>query len=418
MAIVTLAPLASGDPTKGHFYAFHQSFMAEATLSGRDALIIAEMNSQGPGFVPLLSQTYRPGRANFSRTSGDARRIIQHLESIHVGQPEVVFHVFEGGPRELLLLAKLLKAYPGSVGHFNFHWAHNFATLLARKSLTRAALRLLVQHLVRRVSFSSESTRLSSLATGVLGVPFSKYPIYSTLTPSESIRWNLRSLDYLFAPTSKNELGESWQMMVRLRRTFPDLKLGLFTKRELLETSGLREEIEQLDVQITDSFLDEFRYQKLIGNSRVLVLPYLAPLYVWGSSGRLADAALLGAKVLVPVNTALEDWVRELGCGATIPRLDSDSFDREMVRLLESPPEIGPSDAILKPRAALDLVLKAKIVEEVRPTGSAIYSKLAQFFLTVRLPFIEGPLSLEYWVLRGNSIFREVRQFLTDRPSL
>jgi hypothetical protein len=418
MAIVTLAPLASGDPTKGHFYAFHQSFIAEATLSGLDALIISEMNSQGHGFVPLLSQTYRPGRANFSRTSGDARRIIRHLESINFGQREAVFHVFEGGPRELLLLAKLLKELPGSLGHFNFHWAHNFAKLLARKSLTRAALRSLVQQLDNRVSFSSESTRLSHLATGVLGVPFSKYPIYSTLNTVEIISWKIRSLDYLFAPTSKMELDESWKMMVRLRRHSPDLKLGLFTKKELLAASGFREKIEQLDVRITDSFLDENGYRELIGNSRVLVLPYLSPLYVWGSSGRLADAALLGAKVLVPVNTALEDWVKELGCGGTIPRLDSEFFNQEMARMLEKPPEIGPSNDVLKPRAALDLVLKANYLKAVRPAGSAICCKLAQIFLTFRLPFIEGPFSFEYWGLRGKSIFREVRQFLVDRPSL
>lgn len=337
--VVTLAPFVPGQPTSGHTYWFHRSLSVGFRLSGVPHLTYGPKSSSNE-FVSGVLNLNPARRIQFAyfpafRFFGGVRRVSRRLAAI---PGEKILHVYEGGLREFLTAAWLLKKHPESKAYFNFCLVDPWLQFLTGRSPTNRRLQAFLRiysAIESRVVFTAESLELFE-KLGLPGSPL-EYPLFSDL-PRPTAKTD-RSYDIVFAPMGNSELEVCLDSVRRLRSTYKSQpKFMVHMRWGTLVPEYLQEEIVQLGGLLKSDKMSPTAYAQLYEQSTVAVLPYQTySHYTYQSSGRLLDALALGCKVVVPKNTVLARNVSDFQAGSVVDPFNAGEISEAINELLAQP---------------------------------------------------------------------------------
>ena len=235
-------------------------------------------------------------------------------------------HFYEGGLRELGLLADLLSERTDVVAIFNFFSLEPWHRILTSRQLgtnqMRSLLRDLILSMKRSVAFTCDSERMRDYFSEKLGVDLlSVYPLFSTIPfGRENEGWDKRTNTYLFAPRT---LGEQ-RLVVKALELLAKKRSGqesavVISRWNSSILGSVRKRLRELDfhVELIDSSLTSEDYAEVFLNTKVVVLPYLDKHYVFGSSGKTLDARMAGCLTVAPTGTSAGYLVSRMGWGTT-----------------------------------------------------------------------------------------------------
>lgn len=334
--VVTLAPFVPMLPSSGHTYWFHRSLTAGFKRSGFQHLTIGPASSSNEfvSGVLRLNPVKRIRWAYFPLLGlmRDTRSISKRLSEI---EGKVILHVYEGGLREFLTIAWLLKNNPRTKAYFNFclvdPWLPFLSGRLPLRNRVRAFQRI-YGAIESRVVFTAESLELFD-RLGLSGARM-EYPLFSDL-PRPSILTN-RFCDVIFAPMGDAELSACLES-VRLFNASHSKQLIFMVHMRWGTTvsEALRKEINQLGGELKNDRIAPEAYLKLYESSKIAVLPYQTySHYQYQSSGRLLDALALGCKVVVPKDTVLARIISDLASGCVVDPESSEAISAAITELL------------------------------------------------------------------------------------
>ncbi len=337
--VVTLAPFVPGQPTSGHTYWFHRSLSVGFRLSGVPHLTYGPKASSNEFVSGVLN--LNPARrikfAYFPIVSffAEARRVSRRLAAIPGGK---ILHVYEGGLREFLTAAWLLKEHPEAKAYFNFCLVDPWLQFLTGRRPTNRRLQAFLRiyrAIESRVVFTAESLELFE-RLGLPGVPL-EYPLFSDL-PRPTTQTD-RSYDIVFAPMGDSELDVCLDSVRRLRSTYKSQPRFMVHMRwGTLVPEYLQEEIIRLGGLLKSDKMSPAAYAELYEQSTVAVLPYQTySHYTYQSSGRLLDALALGCKVVVPKNTVLARNVSDFQAGSVVDPFNAGEISEAINELLAQP---------------------------------------------------------------------------------
>jgi hypothetical protein len=305
------AHLVSG--ASGHFETFHKGlFTAMKKLIGEsnciflgsqisketDSWFTAELPSSLASRVPWLPKY---SLNSLVTTSDDASN-------------NLVIYVYEGNLASLFLLGSVVRQRSDTFLYFNLFDSNRY------KSIFRSNLRLLMfkslfllayRGLDRKVHLSADTKRFAQLLTRKLGKKFSEYPMYS-------------ALDFQLSPDIQNKKilinfrgQQSEELMKSAIERLPALQ-GLELDLHGLHDKGIAQDLSRFPkITILPNQVDESTYFSMYKYYYRVAFIYDPDFFSMQSSGRLADAILAGAQLVVPRNTSLEDVLNESGNGNT-----------------------------------------------------------------------------------------------------
>jgi glycosyltransferase involved in cell wall biosynthesis len=399
--VVTLAPFVPRQPTSGHTYWFHRSLSVGFRLSGITHLTFGPKASSNE-FVSGVLNLNPARRIQFAyfpilRFFAEVRRVSRRLAAI---PGEKILHVYEGGLREFLTAAWLLKKHPESKAYFNFCLVDPWLQFLTGRRATNRRLQAFLRiysAIESRVVFTAESLELFE-KLGLPGAPL-EYPLFSDL-PRPTVQTN-RLYDIVFAPMGDSELDVCLESVRRLRSTYKiQPKFMVHMRWGTLVPEDLQEEIVRLGGLLKNDKISPEAYAELYEQSTVAVLPYQTySHYTYQSSGRLLDALALGCKVVVPKNTVLARNVSDLQAGSMVDPFKAGEISEAIHELLAQPTKTLNLDVFDAQATAMEIVraVKEKLPSaHDRPASVGVGDTLVAglgFILATPRSFITGLLS-------------------------
>lgn len=359
MKFVSFSGTATNDQAKGHWHWVHttlsqfqqsQNFPIEACYVGTAGKADSETIT-GLTKAPYSSMGFKIKSAH--EIFADYKKLTKYLNS----NPEaVIFHVYEGGLSELLLVTLLHNKLKNLRILFNLHQAEDWANILESNDLVSKYLRTCIKKIFQSIegcsSFSAESSKLADLASEKLEVKFDTYPVFSIYSTAKEIKQRQetrKTIDVLFAPGNIYDLNFCLAVANNFKDANLNLKLSLIWRsvgsRKL--TTNERKAIDLLGIVFYDSPIAFDEYVRLHTESRICVLPYSSPYYVWGSSGRVNDCLVFKCLPLVPAGTALAARLRDSGLDVS---LDRDSHEKTALAITS----LAANFPILPPAVTLD----------------------------------------------------------------
>ncbi len=95
------------------------------------------------------------------------------------------------------------------------------------------------------------------------------------------------------------------------------------------------------NVKLIEHTVDEMVYQKMIGNSDIIVLPYLKWRYSSSTSGILAEALALGKPVVATDGTWMSDQLKDSGAGVCFKDNNVEDLARAMLEAKNIYPQLA-----------------------------------------------------------------------------
>ncbi len=305
---------------------------------------------------------------------------------------ETLFHVYDGGFRELLLVCLLLYKNRDAAASINFTllepWLKVFGTPRLRSKILLTVMKRMVSNFGGRLSIYSDTEDLGRrLFAGKLA--FREYPLFSFL-PSPSRRHhpsNERNV-MLASPSNSSELDFFLDAIERLdwsneRITKVILKWGFGASKDQLQR------MKELRVEVVPTQLSTNDYVALLEQARVYVLPYLDREYFkYQSSGRLLDGALYRSEMIVPSNTTLARMAIRQGWGTCFE--DSNSLSLAQAIEKSWAKEIfGGSEPIVA-SSTIKMLFKDAFTERFQTRAGALEFQ-ALFLILSFIPLTLGP---------------------------
>ncbi len=306
----------------GHYETFHKGMMAgfQSLLGKSNVEFLGSQNSNNTDcwFDPSIPASLT------STISWLPKKFLNSLGTNLNNQKEVkILYVYEGNLANLFLFGRVARKSKNVFLYFNLFNSHKYSSILdspVRTFFFRLFFQLASRGADEKICLVADTQRFSALLSRKLRKTFVAFPMYSGLDQSllkikvkEINLVNIRGIraERLFIEAVKNE---------------PDL-----SKIEMEVHGILNEEIKSYlkrypNIRISDGHIDEDSYFASYGNYSSVSFLYDPEFFSMQSSGRLADAIVSGAKIIVPKETALEDVLNEYGNGNTFDFNDEASL--------------------------------------------------------------------------------------------
>ena len=348
----------------GHFETFHKGiFLAMKEILGEKncnflgSQISKETNSWFTANLPS---------SLVSRVPWLPKRFLNSLVTpSHRANENFIVYIYEGNLANLFLLGSVVRQRSNIFLYFNLFDSNRY------KSIFRSNLRLLMfkslfllayRGLDSKVYLSADTKRFAQLLTIKLGKKFSEYPMYS-------------ALDFQLSPGSQvkkiliNFRGQqSEKLMKSAIERFPALQ-GLELDLHGLHDQSIMQDFSRFpNITILPDQVDESTYFSMYKYYYRVAFIYDPDFFSMQSSGRLADAILAGAQLVVPRNTSLEDVLNESGNGNTF----SFSSCESLASALISEPTIPKQADYLPTSSRAAQVILNSMEELIKESGSVL----------------------------------------------
>ena len=317
--------LVSGAP--GHFETFHKGLL----IAMKESIGQENCNFLGSQTSKEINSWFAPKlpRSLTSKVPWLPKRFLNSLVPLSDdANDNLIIYIYEGNLANLFLLGSLLRQRRNTFLYFNLFHSNKY------KSMLRSNLRLLIFKLLfllacrgldSKVHLSADTKKLAQLLNGKLGKKFTEYPIYS-------------ALDLQFDPDNKskklliNFRGQKSEELIKLAiQRFPTLQ-GLELDLHGLHDQSIIQDLSRFpNITILPDQVDESTYFSMYKYYYRVAFIYDPDFFSMQSSGRLADAILAGAQLVVPTNTSLEDVLNEYGNGTTFSFSSSESLATALI---------------------------------------------------------------------------------------
>ena len=306
----------------GHFETFHKAMMEgfQALLgqSNVQFLGLQKSNNEDYWFDPLIPNSLT------STISWLPRKFLNSLGAdSESGKDVKIIYVYEGSLSNLFLFGRVARKSKGVFLYFNLFNSHKYSSVLnspIRFLLFRLLFKLASRGADEKICLVADTPKFSAFLSSKLGRTFLAFPMYSGLNLSlPKIRArkvnliNIRGIraERLFRQTVDNE---------------PNL-----SKIQMEVYGMLNEEIKSYlkkypNITVSNGHVDEHSYFASYDKYSSVAFLYDPEFFSMQSSGRLADAVVSGARLLVPKGTSLEDVLKEYGNGSSFDFEDEASL--------------------------------------------------------------------------------------------
>jgi hypothetical protein len=306
----------------GHFETFHKAIMEGFQVllgpSNVQFLGLQKSNNEDFWFDPLIPTSLT------STISWLPRKFLNSLGTdLDTKKEAKIIYVYEGNLSNLFLFGRVARRSKGVFLYFNLFNTNKYSSVL-NSPIKFLLFRLLFQLALRgadeKICFVADTPRFSAFLSSKLGRTFFAFPMYSGLNlPLPKIRTrninlvNVRGIraERLFKQAVDNEPNLSKIQMEVYGMLNEDIKLYLK---------------KYSNIMVSNSHVDENSYFASYSKYSSVTFLYDPDFFSMQSSGRLADAVVSGARLLVPKGTSLEDVLMEYGNGTSFDFEDDASL--------------------------------------------------------------------------------------------
>jgi hypothetical protein len=319
MALVSISPGASKNPSSGHWFWFYRhlyDFQARRGRPGSVTLGPVAAECEHVIGVYRLPFSMRRLLRQFGSLFSDYVRLRAAIRCFPSTEG-IIFQFYDGWVNELVFAALLAKRFPRSKFIYNLHWASEWSEIFAEgkhpNSYFGAAVLAVIRDMPENVAVTAETKRLASAVSGRLGRLIPAYPVFAAFEVGALRDWAHRDYDVVFFPQRSDEVV--WSLAACRRLELFGFRAAISCREEawLRGMSDLSDGEKFLPRQDDSSGgpdlffgpLSTEDFRALLSGSRVVVLPYRDPYFVWGSSGKFNEAIACGAFPLAPEDTAI-----------------------------------------------------------------------------------------------------------------
>ena len=253
-----------------------------------------------------------------------SKKFLRHLRELDKKNGDVsILYIYEGNLASLFLLGSIARRSKEVYLYFNFFNSSRYSSIFVSQIkliLFKALFLLAIRGIHKKVQLSADTEKVSNLLESKLGKIFSVFPMYSGLNPEFITKFeknvtliNLRGArsEYLLKSTlEKNPLLQNIVMDIH----------GM-------HNTQIAQYLEKFsNINIVPDQVDEVSYFASYKKYSRAAFIYDPEFFSMQSSGRLADAIVAGAEIVVPIGTSLEDVLLEFGNGSSFDFEKEDSL--------------------------------------------------------------------------------------------
>lgn len=269
--------------------------------------------------------------------------VIRIRRAVSKEAAQIIWHVYDGGFREFILLSLLLITFQESKAVFNFTtlepWVAILSSSKSANSGTKAAVAKVKSAFGSRLTLLADSRELGVEISSGANFISDEYPLFTFMSSPGSGQGELGYTNQvLFSPCNEAELQLSLDALKALENQSKIAIHPIIQLRWGAKVSNSRvADIESEGIHLHQESLSAEDYAKLYANTRVAVMPYLdRKYYQFQSSGRLLDSVSRGCVVVVPDETVLGRKTLENRWGFTFSSDSSTSLANAIEKALDS----------------------------------------------------------------------------------
>jgi hypothetical protein len=290
----------------GHYEGFHKGLYDALCESQefKETIYLGSNLSE-----PSWFQTVVPPSL-VSKHSWCSKKYRRKLQEIAENRTNSVFHIYEGNLFQMFILSELLRKDKTSVAVLNLFDSTKLGKTLSsriRKYFFKKLFLIALRDLEGRLKITADTYRMGKQLEKLLNVRIFTYPMYSILKEKE------------MKTSGKNE----YLFMIRGNQAMVNLIESLksqnsdFLKKVTVHGVPTHEQIyfseDVLGISVSKKHLSEEEYSAFFKRFSHIVFLYDPELFRNQSSGRLCDALVAEAHVIVPLDCALWDSASEYG---------------------------------------------------------------------------------------------------------
>lgn len=307
--IGAISSRASCNPDDGHYYSTYEALQREQEQFLGDIPATMGASDSSCAFIePIISPRVRGSEFKFTIWTLFKYRL-RRLRSVMKDEKRASFSryfLYDGGLTELFVVCWLASSMPHLYFVFNFHWADQWNEIFDSTRPSGKVAKKIVKGLLlsrpQNLLYSAESHPLAEKLSKETGLRISIFPVFSTLAKETIKPWTSREVDVLILPQRHSELEFTFELSSRLASSSHRVKVGV---RKEVFARWLKGAEPSDASQVVLLPLSQTEYSRLLGSSKIVVLPYDKPYFIWGSSGKFVDAIALGCFPLAPRGTAI-----------------------------------------------------------------------------------------------------------------
>jgi hypothetical protein len=323
----------------GHHETFHKGLMEglQKVLGKSNVIFLGSERSysQDCWFEPLIPASMT------STISWLPKKFLNQLGDLQANSKEVkILYLYEGTLANLFLLASVVRRSNNVYLYFNlFNSFKYYSTLQTRYTtvLYKAFFLLASRGVSEKMVLVADTERFGDFLTSKLGETFSEFPIYSALQisfpSSESKDLNLVNIRGV----------RSERLLKQILCTEPRLQKIKMEVHGVLDYEVIEYLKKFPNVKMSKGHIGQDDYFASYAKYSRATFIYDPEFFSMQSSGRLADAVVAGASLLVPQGTSLEDVLNLYGHGSSFDFNDENS----LAFALLSEPKIPKRERVL-----------------------------------------------------------------------
>jgi len=312
--------LEAGAP--GHYETFHKVLLdsLQELLGSKNAKFFGSQKSESiqTWFEPILPD---------SITSTIPWLPKKFLSSVELEKKEerekVILYNYEGNLFSSFMLGSIARRSTGLYIYLNFFNSSRFTSILdsrIRLSLFKMFFLFALRGIHKKVELSADTEKISNLLESKLGKIFSVFPMYSGLNP-EFITNVERNVTLI------NLRGARSEYLLKSTLEKNPLLLNIVMDIHGMHNTEIAQYLEKFsNINIIPDQVDEVSYFASYKKYSRAAFIYDPEFFSMQSSGRLADAIVAGAEIIVPIGTSLEDVLLEFGNGSSFDFEKEDSL--------------------------------------------------------------------------------------------
>lgn len=290
----------------GHYEEFHKG-LHDALQESDEFIKVSYLGSslsEPSWFQPIVPPSL------VSTGSWCNKHFRMKLQLIAAEKIDSIFHIYEGNLFQLFLLSEVLRKNLETRAILNLFDSARLDRILShplKRFLFRKFLMIGLRDLDGRLIVTADTSRMAEKIKSIVNIDIASYPMYSILRENE-MRASEKK-EYLFVIRGS-------QAMSNLIDSLKDQGNEFLQKTTVhgvptIEQINFCENI--LGVSVSKKHLSKFEYTNFFKRFSHIVFLYDPELFRDQSSGRLCDALVAGAHVLVPKDSALWDSASEFG---------------------------------------------------------------------------------------------------------
>ena len=296
----------------GHFETFHKSlFEAFQENLGDDNCIFLgneESSSSSDWFQALIPKSFT------STIPWLPKRFLKYLsKKIKDSDDKNILYVYEGNLSVLFLLGSILRKTSNSYLYFNFFNSAKHLSYLhspIRIWIFRKLIGFATRNIESRIFLTVDTKRFGKVFEDRVGKKIEEFPMYSSIGEDTAGNNQSRTLINIRGSDAEKFLFFALRESKELQGIDLDIH-GLHDEELVSELSRF------MNCRLLADHVDYSAYSKsYIDYFRVAFL-YDPNIFTFQSSGRLADAIMANAEIVVPRDTSLADVLSEYGNGST-----------------------------------------------------------------------------------------------------